>query len=423
MKSTNYYKRALSVVSLLLALVLLFAACGEGGTGDTGDAETTEPVETSDVTYTVTVNDANGAPLKNIIVEVFKGTASCGINPTNESGTATFTLAAGDYTFTLTAVGGDEGYTYDESLCVLSAQTRDVTVMMSKTASSAPTETLYVGSGEYLAAHVGEGSTTVTLTANDMTYFLFAPTRAGMFKFSAESSEAETDIGYYGGTFFVQSSKAAEMIDDYFLINVRATNIGVVFVIGIKTVDGSAADAMLKIERIGDAETDSADAPWTAVQADAQYLKSYEGSTGGTLKDVDITSKVTIVKGSDGYYHLGTETGPVVMLRIDSASPYVASFVEICETSPLAAYYYDEDGKFVKKEHYNELISAYLEYVDGNGTVPLNDQLISMVKNVGEHMGWWNEDRANYLFSEDAEGKPINEDKDSAWMFACCYYE
>ena len=44
------------------------------------------------------------------------------------------------------------------------------------------------------------------------------------------------------------------------------------------------------------------------------------------------------------------------------------------------------------------------------------DQLIDMIQEVGNYMGWWNPDSPNFRFTE----SPYH--KDVVWMFACCYY-
>ena len=381
--------------------------------------ETSAPA--TPVAYTVTVVDANGDPVKNIIVTILGKD-----KVTDKNGVATYQLEPGDYTFTLKAISSDKEYTYDTAKCVFTASSRSVTVVFAeKLDQTLNTETIFAGDKEYQAAIVGEGSVQVNLTMNDMTYFLFSPTRSGIFRFSATSSKGKVDIGYYGGVHFVQSNNVADMVGDYFEVSVRTSSIGVTLVIGLKMPNGSAAQATLKIERVGNVPLDASDAPWIAIEADAKYLKKYNGDvTGKTLKDVNITDKNTkiVYNEKDGYYHFGDENGPVVMIRISTESPYIASFVDICSTSALGVYYYT-DGKFDRKEQYNDMIAAYAEVTDGQGVVPLNDQLIDMVQKVGAYKGWWDETSAQYIFNTDAAGKPIREVESIAWMFACCYYE
>lgn len=383
-------------------------------------SETSAPAEP--VTYTVKVIDANGDPVKNLIVTLLGKD-----KVTDKDGVATYQLEPGDYTFTLKAISSAKEYTYDTAMCAFTADKRRVTVVFAeKLDQTANTQTIYVEDKEYRAANVSEGTVQVSLAMNDMTYFVFSPTRSGVFRFSATSSKGAVDIGYYGGVHFVQLNNVATMIGDYFEIDVRASSIGVTLVIGLKMPNGSAAQATLKIERVGDVPLDAADAPWVAVEADSKYLKKYNGNVAGkTLKDVDITDKNTkiVYSEKDGYYHLGTESGPVVMFRISSESPYIASFVDICSTSALGVYYYDENGKFTYKEQYNDMIAAYAEVTDGQGVVPLNAQLMEMIQTVGAYKGWWKETSPQYIFNTDSLGKPIKEVESIAWMFPCCYYE
>ena len=382
-------------------------------------SETSAPAEP--VTYTITVIDANGDPVKNVIVTILGKD-----KVTDKNGVVTYQLEPDNYTFTLKAISSAKEYTYDAAKCVLTADSRSVTVIFAeKLDQTLNTETIFANDKEYQAAVVGEGTVQVNLAMNDMTYFLFSPTRSGVFRFSATSSKGQVDIGYYGGVHFVQSNNVADMIGDYFEISVRTSSIGVTLVIGLKMPNGSAAQATLKIERVGNVALDASDAAWVAVEADAKYLKKYNGDvTGKTLKDVNITDKNTkiVYNEKDGYYHFGDANGPVVMLRISTESPYIASFVDICSTSALGVYYY-KDGKFDRKEQYNDMIAAYAEVADGQGVIPLNDQLIDMLQKVGTYKGWWNETSPQYIFNTDAAGKPIKEVESIAWMFACCYYE
>ena len=150
----------------------------------------------------------------------------------------------------------------------------------------------------------------------------------------------------------------------------------------------------------------------------AEDLQPYEGVTDGRLTDLDVTNPaLTVVKGEDGYYHLNTADGPVVFIRVSSASPYMADFNKICETARVCAYVYNEDGSFNRRESYNEMILEYVTVANEDGVVPLNDQLAYMVKTAGDYMGWWN-------FSDDLDifGDKIV-DPAVAWLFACAVYQ
>ena len=417
---------------------------GNGGTS--GSPEVTPPAGTETVTYTVIVVDGAGEPVKNVIVKLSTGKE--GVTGTN--GKATIKASAGEYTFTLEKLGGDSTeFAYDTTLCVLSTSAPSVTITFMEKIPDAPGgdnggddsqggsssgnqptgETISAdpdGDGErasYFASYVGTGTFLKTLTANDMTYILFVPTVSGQYRISATASGTTVSVGYYGMTHFVQTQNVADVKGDgYVELNVKPGSISsdgagtYVAVIGLKAANGAAVDATVKIERFADHKTDISDLPKENLQADAQYLKSTPAGNG-TLTDIDITqASLTIVKGSDGYYHLGSEAGSIVMVRITSASQYIDSFQKIGDNQSISHYESDASGKPTKKICWNEVVSAMAEYVNDDGVVPLNDQLLEMLEKVGEHMGWWDETNGQYLFSE------VNENPEIAYLFACCYY-
>lgn len=466
MKSSNYYKRLSLALVLVLLLLTLFVACDDGAGGDetTGDApdesttggenpegsnaggegsdpendETTAGTgggesggssgdEAATVTYTVTVVDGAGAPIKNVAVKLSSGKQGV----TNASGVATIKEAAGNYTFTLEMIGGgDAQYLYSTALCVLSEASPAATVSFVKKASfSDGGETIWADPDgdetrtEYRAPYVGTGTIAVELERNDMSYVLFRPQTAGQYRVSATSSISTVSVGNYGMPAYVQTNNIAEKAGtSYFEINVRAGSIGtestgtLVVVVGLKHTDGTAGNVLLTIERIGDPLTDISDIPFDEITADSKYLKATP-EVSGTLTDIDIRkSDITIVKGSDGYYHYGSASGPIVMLRITSASPYIDSLSQINDCQSLAYYEYDSSGECVTKERWNGVITAMKEYVNEDGVVPLNDQLITMMKRVGTHMGWWQDGGLQYLFAD------VEEVTENAYLFACCYY-
>ncbi len=473
MKSSNYYKRALFALLLSLLLVLLLVACDGGEAGGessetpagsvggdpadstTGDADddsdpdgsgeaddvTTEKEdvttgeEVEKITFTVEVADAMGVGIKNVVVKLSDGETQ---GVTNASGKATLKAPAGSYTFTLEMIGSAAEYSYDTARCKLSTESPTAYVTFTEKVGGGSSGGSDDGDGmmisadpdgdgnhaEYYAAFVKTGSFTVSLNANETTYLLFAPTVSGQYRFSATSSTASVSIGYHGMPHFVQTMNVADVKGDgFFELDIRPSSINtadgtgtMILVIGIKTTNGAAADAIVKIERFADHKPDISDMPYEEIQADPQYLKKTP-EYSGELTNVDITqTNITLVKGSDGNYHLGSATGPVVMLRITSASPYIDSLQKISENQSMAQHEYDASGRLTRKARWNAVVNSMIEYVNEDGVVPLNDQLIEMMKKFGDHMGWWKETNPQYIFGS------VNEVTENAWLFACCYY-
>jgi hypothetical protein len=269
------------------------------------------------------------------------------------------------------------------------------------------------------AALVGEGQTYIPYVSGDYTYVIFTPTRPGMYEFTCEGENAA--ISYHGAPINVFEHPLLETVDGKVTFDIPAGSIGdspdatarYVF-----RLEGAGSGCTFIATRTGDVPKSPFDEPWVIPMPTADDLKPYEGVTDGRLTDLDVTNPaLTVVKGTDGYYHLNTADGPVVFIRISSASPYMADFNKICETARVCAYLYNEDGSFDRRESYNEMILEYVTVANEDGVVPLNDQLAYMVKTAGDYMGWWNFSDGLDIFGDKIVDPAI------AWLFACAVYQ
>ncbi len=278
-----------------------------------------------------------------------------------------------------------------------------------------------------------EGTTYVELSEYDHTYLLFKPTRAGVYKITCSEG---VDFSYHGMPILVYDEPRISPKDGAITIPVEASSLGddsiSQLVFRLNAAEGSAAtDAFFTIERTGDIiKSEEELAPWITIEAnskDVDALATFKepaendpwfAVTSGKLTDVDLAEPdLTVVLGTDGYYHYGTADGPIVFLRIASDSQYVSSFAKMCETDHLRAYFYDENDKFLRKEGYNNLVNTYAELANSDGVVPMTEQLAYFVQNVGRHMGWWNFEQNSDIFGDEIF------DTDIAWLFACAYYK
>ena len=272
------------------------------------------------------------------------------------------------------------------------------------------------------------------LTAGDMSYFVFRPSREGVYKITFVS-DADIEIGYYGSPLTVATSKVSrtEIVNNAFEIEVRKINLGQTletttpYVIGLKPASADTKNCVLTVEWIKTPDFSPIDVAWQTVrptEADLKKITDYFATTSiadtAVFKNLDVTDEnLTVVYNeTDGFYHYNTAEGPVVYLRIGTKSPYLDDLMTVCETGQLGAYFYDAEGKFLRKESYNELISDYAGVSNKRDKVcPLNKQLAEVLKNAGENKGWWKTGTALYLFGN--ELIPT----DTAWLFACGYYE
>lgn len=415
---------AFAVIFALLTVLLLLTACG--GTEETTPAETTE----ADRGYTVKVQDYKGNPITvDVMVEIFKGEEFVTMKRVDKDGNVSFDLEEGDYTFVPSSAEAE--FYFDEELCTLSATAKSATVILYQKAKD--TQTIYPPTDDsnlgYKAALVGEGATWVAIDKPEMSYYVFTPTRGGIYKFSYISETAMT-IGYFGNPNIVLSENIAEVKDGTFTVEIADSSIGnegggtVQLVIGIRSL--AVKETVLVIERVGDAEKPLL---WENLPAKEVPTEVKEnGYLNHELVDLDVTDKdlKVVLNETDGFYHLGDKDGPVVYVRINSASPYLASFKTICDNTRMCYIYLDEDGKPVKKESYNDIIQAYSEVANNLGICPLTTEMITVIKNTGAYLKWWDFSAGgNNIFTSNAAGEDIEIDTssitpDTAWMFACC---
>ena len=178
----------------------------------------------------------------------------------------------------------------------------------------------------------------------------------------------------------------------------------------------------MAITRIGEPAWDVSDEPWTVYKSTVA-LSQYTLPANSTLKEFDLkASGYTLVKDDKGWYHLDSATGPLVVMLLGEKSAYLDDFKTIVEKSRVGKHFYDENGKFIRKESYNECLLEYIAVMDENaGVYPLTDDLKYIIQQRGDYYGWFDEEGTQYLF-RDQNGeylKGIN--KEISWLFPCRY--
>lgn len=448
----NLFK-VLFALCLVIGMVLAVCSCGEDETPPPSAQSSTVPStspsttpstppsstpssapadDNQPVNYTVNVVDALGSPKSGLIVGVFKDGELVN-EKVAMGGTASFSLERGYYTFEITSMY-DQVY-YSQTDCYFDDEVTSRTVAIYDYADETNKQTIWIYDEtardhiSYDAVSVNEGGAYVTIDRPAMSYFIFTPTRGGIYRFSYESSKALT-IGYFGSPHNVLTICPLEVKDGAFELEIKndGVNIGneggtTQIVIGIKsfTVNG----CVLKIERVGDAQVDL---PFTDVQADKNAVK-VDNYVNSEFIDFDVTNSElkAVYNENDGYYHLNTVDGPVIYVRINTARiesssetetiyTFLPSFVEMCGTDRLCKYFY-EDGKVVLKESYNDMFYQYEKIAGTLGLYPLNEQLATAIKNIGEHKGWFDFDSEIHIFGEMVTSVV----KENAWLFACVY--
>lgn len=424
---------------------------------ETTQPEVTEPevTEPSSVTYSVTVVDDEGKPITSGVFVTFmkEGSMVDMKQLSDANGTVTTEQAPGTYTVSLAFSGNT--YFYDETKTVLTAEKPSLTVAVAEKLSSSAevTENFYIAK----TIDVPLGASYLTINNSQVNYavengkgycfFRFLISEPGVYRFSTSHNVPVTDWGT--STFFISNQTTeAEYAACSFDVTMKESNFsgeGDVKqqLIGVEVGSGNT---ILTVTRVGDVVLGVMDAPWTEfVSADAPKL-TYNPETGShtptnsqiyklsissgqSLKYANLYSD-TAVLGDDGLYHLNSKTGPVLYVDLGPNAPYISMYNMLGLTgfggTSFRKIFYNtdgtpmmKDGNYVK-EDYTAAMLAYTYHADKTyGVYPLNEDIVYMLQNGGEYMGWYDSDSESYLFTETAT--PVNEDL--AWMFAVCYVE
>ena len=300
---------------------------------------------------------------------------------------------------------------------------------------------------------VGLGATYVVpvppITENN--YYVFIPETSGRYQFTILNNKltaAATIAESYQGSNPQYPQDLTEGLNDpelkklgnsydnrtnTFVVNIREKNLsleGTPYIIGIR----NAKDAVVIITRIGDAITDETDIEPDPYEATTKIDWKSTFSKGKKFTYIDPLTQdaddITYVKGTDGYYHLNSATGPILYVNLGASAPYLAMSDCMAITDENAVYHiidviYDETGKAVARTSYNDCLKAYVEARCANTDVyPLTDDLILILQRASELKGWadYSNEKSDYLFKNTETNERIpGADPEIAWMYAVCY--
>lgn len=414
---SNMKKYTALTLALLLLVSTVLAGCG-----GSGSSEPTTAVDTDgNVEYCVALSDALGNTYnEGIIVKFLQGDQEIAMQVVGKDGTAVKKLPAGEYTVELVYTDSKAAYTYDTTAVTLTAENPRLEILMSRIADL-ETEILFADSEEHEAYKIGLGCTQVSLHEGKRTYFLFTPEQAGNYEFGVEGDAAA--IGYYGAPHFVHSVSAENVVDNKVQVSVNASTLGCTLVIGLDS--NGARSCVLTAERIGDAVKTLADEPWHVYQKTVE-LSPYTLPAGAKLQNFDLTAASDayqlVLNEADGFYHLDTADGPLVLVRLSGELDYMATYQTVLDRTGVVKYFYDENDQFIRKESYTECLLEYIPNADADeGVYPLTEDLKYIIQQSGDHSGWWNVDSHGYIFMDDAGNMISGINADIAWLFMCCY--
>ena len=446
----------LSLAIFVLASLFLFSSCREedcevcaDGNGDGLCDECGKEVSSTDVqkdgkiVYKIKVIDADGKPLPDMVVSIKDGEEPLAVKITDKDGVISCSdknaLTASEAPFAIEVVNPkNSSIYYDKALAILSDGAEEVTVTVYDTTDNLPYETLYPNGGmvESVSASIlDDGGYRVTLNEG-YNYFVFVPTMRGQYKISVDCAKDFT-LGYYGGPHFVQASNLASsdgtgevfMNDGDLFFNIRAFNVGddyfssSRYVFRIDVAEATEATVIVKCVD-PNLPMSKEELPWEEYllpENPEKYVPDFTVSGISALTDFDITDSTlkAVYNENDGFYHLGSADGPLLLVKLTVDSPYLASFETIMETTQLAVYVYGDDDILDKKINYHTMMQKYINASDENlGVYPLTPAIKEAIAVIGDAWGWYN-GGANGIFSTITT--PVV--AENAYLFACCYYD
>ena len=410
----NTKRRVAFLAAVALMFLLVLTGCGGSEAAPAVQAD-------GNVEYKVTLTDALGNVYnEGIIVKFLQDGQEIAMQVVGAEGTAAKTLPAGTYTAELVYTNDKVTYKYDAASLVLTAENPAVTVMLSQVVAL-ETQTLFADAQEHQAYVIGMGCTDVTLNAGKRTYFLFTPDQAGCYEFGVEGNVAT--VGYYGAPHFVQTLSAVEAVDNKIQVSVYNDNLGSTLVIGLDS--DSAESGVLTIERLGDPEKRLEDEPWHTYMKTVE-LSPYTLPAGAALKEFDLTADTgaynLVLNENDGFYHLDSADGALVLVRLAGELEYMATYKTVLDRTGVVKYFYDESGNFVRRENYTDCLLEYIPNADeAAGVYPLTEDLKYIIQQSGDHSGWWDFNGPSYIFMDEGGNKIANINPEIAWLFMCCY--
>ncbi len=421
------FKRILSLaLAILLSSVLV--ACTPANTQTTA-------ATSGNATYKVTVLDPNGMPVTTgVVVKFMQGGVQKAMQTLDAGGTASKELPRGDYTVELMFTVEGAAYGYDKSALALSATKTELTIdLLNQATVEGPVLSVKTGEldeygfsihAEYNSRVVYTGRTVVDLAAKDKSFFLYMPEKSGYYEITVENNMGT--IAYNGSPYAVQDLNLAKKVEgkeNTILLEVQGGSEGSEHVLSIENA-GDATQAVISIKWVGQIDV----IPWTSYQ-NVSELKPYTLPADAVLQDFDLMQKYEIVfNEADGYYHVGTVDGPLVLVRLGANSDkdcqyLLKSWETVASTDYVVSYHFDANGEVYERINYGPAILEYFEVDDeASGLYPLTKDLYTIIRDVGESKGWWNKARPELGILKDPNSD-VDYDylEESAWLFNCCF--
>ena len=246
------------------------------------------------------------------------------------------------------------------------------------------------------------GENNVDLLENTIvSLFDFVPAEAGTYKFTVPAGVTLAQYGYAAWNLMETAENG--------VLEVVATAAEQTIMIGLS---GDVSSVNVIIEKTADYV-----APQETIYQNYTQTTPVDSNfemPQGEFVSIDITQKQTIVLGNDGYYHLGSFDGPVILVNLNSDGFTLATLYGAgAPITMRGEKYTGEDGKTYCYDYMSFITGGYYDYSRVNDYHPLNADLMAFFQDYGTAQGWYMQGLSGFA-AINAGG--FNEE--SAWMVA-----
>ena len=362
---------------------------------------------TTKIPYTIHIVDGRGDPYSNAVVRLHAADGTIHLLVVTD-GVATSTLIRGDYTVEL--IFQQENMRYEQVGLQLTAEITQTTIVVAPGVGGRPGKvnpTTMPGT-TFEAYYLNVGHNFTEVQPLNLQFFLFKPTQAGTYKIWVNKAGAEIE----NWQTLEQTTPLDAGVEENMLI-IQVDEVGQTYVVGIDAAY-DVTNIILTVFRVPDCVSNPL--PVTPDLPEEPYLPHLPEYA--EIRYLNFMAMQALVLGEDGFFHLDNEDGPIVLIDLKSQR-YGVSLQSLLENGEMAWYGYDRDGYPIYKRDYTECMNAYLAIMDpSSGLYPLTEDLYTMIKDYGDHVGWWDPASENFLFGATSDGILI---PDAAWMFLACY--
>ena len=247
--------------------------------------------------------------------------------------------------------------------------------------------------------YLSEGTAEYALVPEfDYTIFTYAPTETGKYTFAVEGGLCEI-VSY--NAMWVSLEPSAETVTNNSTVW-ECTGVGQEIWLAVIS---DSDNVNITVELAGAAYTGPEYIYYENVTEVAPYV--FDGDVNELVAVNTMNSTVdTAVLGEDGYYHLNSADGPILLCNLSDTK---MSLESANSYGQLKHVIYGDDGKALTVIAYIDAFTVYAENADEKTRLyPLTDDLIEILKKVGESQSWYG-----------ADGW-VGGKFDDAWMY-CCY--